>query len=360
MADLTLFFDESGFTGADLLNPEQPHFCVATTAINDEIAGQILAKSFPRYQGDEFKFTNIWRRHRNRDGLLEFARLVGEKNEDVFIYWIDKKFCVLTKLVDFLIEPPAHKAGLDFYAGGYAPRYCNMWYYGIQFFGTPELYDRTVEIYQAFARDPSLRTLSNLQITLEIMANSVADELRVFYKAASLGARTFLQLHDLDEHRSSSEIQFTTVLQCVAHWRNIRDEDFIVLHDKSSNFFRSSELWERITGPKVPQQIHEAADGSANRFPLRVTQTEAVDSRDHAGIQLCDVLAGLASKVLRQRNGDYQDAFVRSILEAGLDKITYDGIRPEYEFPNGEPLPLHGPDAVDQLIGIMFPKQSQG
>src|SRR5690242_20426062 len=247
MTTQSLFLDESGYTGADLLNPDQPQFCVASTTIDDVRAIEMLRHSFPHYSADEFKFGTIWRRAKHRRGLVDLSKLLGPIAEEIFVYRIDKKFCALTKLVDFLVEPPAHAAGFNFYANGYAPRYCNMWYFGIQHFACPSLYDVTVEQYQAFARNATEETLGRLQTWLHIAAESVPDELKPFYQMAALGADVFLQLHDLEEHRGSSEVQFTTVLQCICHWRLKLREDLAVFHDASSNFFRSTEMWEKIT-----------------------------------------------------------------------------------------------------------------
>jgi hypothetical protein len=360
MATRSLFFDESGFTGADLLNPDQPHFCVGTSWIEDDLAADILRSSFSNYQGAEFKFANIWRRPRNRGGILTFASRLKEISERLFVYWIDKKFCVLTKLVDFLVEPPVHAAGFDFYSGGYAPRYCNMWFFGIKKFATVELYDSTVKVYQQFVRSPSLTTLSNLRTMLHVMANSVPPELEVFYRSAALGADTFLQFHDLETHRDSNEIQLTTVLQCIAWWRNKLADDFAVFHDASSNFFRSDDLWSRVTSSDVPEQLHDSASGTPNRYPLRVISTQAVDSKNSLAIQLCDLLAGLAAKQFRVDIPDDDRKFLDEVLAAGFDQVTYDGIRPEPKFPDGAPSLLAGADVVDQLTNIMFPERERG
>jgi len=357
MAEKSLYFDECGFTGSDLLNPEQPHFCVGTSIIDNEAALEILKCSFPNFAGAEFGFGAIWKRPRNRRGLKIFAELLGARSDQVFIYWVDKKFCVLTKLVDSLVEPPAHAAGFDFYKNGYAPKYCNMWFHGIQIFGTPELYDSTVRVYQGFSRDPTPENLRKLQTTLHIMAKSVPVELKPFYAAAALGADVFLEFHDPEIHRGSSEIQFTTVLQCVAHWRNLLDDDFVVCHDASSNFFRNHDMWAQVTSPNVPAQVHDTANGPPNRFPLRVLRTISVNSMDCPAVQLCDVLAGLAARVFRNDSADPDLEFIHQVLHAGFENIGYNGIRPEVTFPEGGPSDLIGPDAVDQMLSIMFPGQ---
>jgi hypothetical protein len=68
----TLFFDESGFTGYNLLDPAQPIFAIASADIDEKRADEILRASFPRYRGAEFKFSNIWGSN-NRAGLVTFA-----------------------------------------------------------------------------------------------------------------------------------------------------------------------------------------------------------------------------------------------------------------------------------------------
>ena len=57
----TIYFDESGYTGYDLLNSDQPIFSVASSDIDDGEAHAILRDSFPNYQGAEFKFSRLWK-----------------------------------------------------------------------------------------------------------------------------------------------------------------------------------------------------------------------------------------------------------------------------------------------------------
>jgi hypothetical protein len=82
-----LYFDESGFTGYNLLDPAQPIFTVASSDVNEQLALDILRDAFPNYQGPEYKFS--------------------------------KRFGVLTKIVDFLVEPIITRAGFDFYDEGF-------------------------------------------------------------------------------------------------------------------------------------------------------------------------------------------------------------------------------------------------
>lgn len=156
MTARTIYFDESGFTGYNLLDRQQPVFVVSSTDIAPDAAELILRESFPKYRGEEFKFSNIWGSS-HRSGLIEFGRRLTPLENHAFSWMIDKRFCVLTKIVDFLIEPPLTNAGYDFYTDGFCWKYTNYIYYGFSEFAPPELLDTLVRTYQAFSRDPPPR-----------------------------------------------------------------------------------------------------------------------------------------------------------------------------------------------------------
>ena len=62
-------------------------------------------------------------------------------SDHVFAYIMFKKYTVLTKVVDFLIEPMMTTSGYDFYDDGFCWKYTNYIYYGLTEFAPPELLD---------------------------------------------------------------------------------------------------------------------------------------------------------------------------------------------------------------------------
>jgi hypothetical protein len=55
---LTIFCDESGFTGQDLLNPDQPYFSYSSVLIDPEEAQQLVAQATADFRlGNELKVT---------------------------------------------------------------------------------------------------------------------------------------------------------------------------------------------------------------------------------------------------------------------------------------------------------------
>lgn len=83
MMTTTIFLGESEFTGDDQYNPDQRFFTIASTIVEEEATREILSRCFPRYQGDEYKFTDIGKRERSEDGMRALAAELGSRAEQV-------------------------------------------------------------------------------------------------------------------------------------------------------------------------------------------------------------------------------------------------------------------------------------
>jgi hypothetical protein len=356
MPTKTLYFDESGFTGYNLLDETQPFFVISSTDIEPSEAEEILKRAFPSYRGEEFKFSNIWKTRAKAD-LVTLAKNAPALKGRAFSWMTDKRFAVLGKMVDFLIEPWTTKQGYDFYADGFCWKYANYIHHGLTTLAPQELYDSLVEVYQAFSRDPSDDTLAALQFRLAVMVASHDDgPVKMTLEQMSIGANAFERFHDLSTFGGSIDLHVTTMLALVCHWRRHHADDFSAIHDKSAHFFRHRETWELITSPEAPPGLHTGGDGVDVEFPLRVVSTEAVDSKDNYSVQLCDVLAGLKAKIFDKRIVGDDRELLNQVIRAGASELQYNGVRPTGVFPAFPPRQLNGPDAVDKMREVLFPE----
>jgi len=214
----TIYFDESGFTGYNLLNPDQPIFTIGSHDLSEEMSFDLLQKSFPDYRGEEFKFSRIWSRRKSRKRLVFFAECLSELIDNCFVYTCDKKFVVLTKIVDSLVEPVVHATGQDFYADGFNVKYSNMAHFAFSQFTSDEFYIELLETYQSFARKPAVETLREMQEKFQILAQDCADYTRDFMDMIVLGAQDFERHSSLANHRGSSDIHLTTMVSSVSFW----------------------------------------------------------------------------------------------------------------------------------------------
>src|SRR5438067_8682640 len=87
---LTIFCDESGFSGNNLFLDQDRHFVYASVAISNDEAIEIVKKvrADSRTQAGELKFENLGKTPRGREAVKWFLQEHGEK---VGIFHADKK-----------------------------------------------------------------------------------------------------------------------------------------------------------------------------------------------------------------------------------------------------------------------------
>jgi hypothetical protein len=352
----TIYLDESGFTGDDLYNPEQRFFTIASTIVEEEEAREILARCFPRYKGDEYKFTNIWRRERSRDGLRALAAEIPHFADHAFVWIIDKRFCLLTKLVDYLVEPGAYEAGFDWYADGWGMRYLNTIHRDLITHGADELYDSMIRSWDAFARDPTSERLDVLKEHLERGKATTEAPLPGLFDLLLRGLAHFRERNaNLAHFTGSSEIQVTSVFSSITWWRQHRNEDFTLVHDESSAFLKQRDLWDTMLRDDFVAPPFPIANGNEVELPLRVRSSTAVRSHDSHSIQLCDILAGLLAKAGPGLVGGSHDPFIVELVLAGGGALNYSGIMPHALYVDGPPQRRDGPDMVDRMTELLRP-----
>ena len=109
--------DESGYTGYDLLNPDQRFQGASAVAISDEEATRLINEHFPRLQAPELKYRLLSRRKSNHQRLLSLQRDLLTQYKSV-TYICDKRFLLVLMFVDYAVEPFYYEKGMDFYADG--------------------------------------------------------------------------------------------------------------------------------------------------------------------------------------------------------------------------------------------------
>jgi|SRR6266852_5378374 len=109
--------DEAGNTGADLLNSEQPVFVLASVSLSREKADTIL-EGIRTGQTRELKFARLKKSESGRRRIIRFLAAPELNTSNVITTFIHKRFMIVTKIVDLLVESLAHEDGLDLYKDG--------------------------------------------------------------------------------------------------------------------------------------------------------------------------------------------------------------------------------------------------
>jgi hypothetical protein len=348
--------DESGFTGDDLLEDGQPHFVIASTLIGEEEAEQILKRCFPRYQGPEIKFKVLWRRREvHRRGLQALAAELPMLADRIFLFIVDKRFSLLAKMFDYLVEPGFRARGYDFYADGYSMKYMNTVHRDVLAAGGAEIYGRSTALWNEFARHPSEATFADLKSYLAHAAATTIHPISTIFGMLHHGTRFFEALNPMiEDFTGTNEIQVTSILSSVTHWRQRISGDLRVIHDESTSFDSQRHLWSAIVRDDYISPLQQA-NGTIVQLPLRVISTAGVQSKDSPAIQLADVIAGLGAKFAVAFDPVRRDPFLLDLVERGAGPLISGGVRPHEDYANGGVPRANGPDALDVMTGLIEP-----
>ncbi len=109
--------DESGYTGFDLPNAEQPFQGAAAIAITDDEAARLVKEHFQNLQATELKYGALARKTANHPRLLSLIKTILTDYKCV-TYVCDKRYLLLLMFLDYAVEPFYYERGLDFYKDG--------------------------------------------------------------------------------------------------------------------------------------------------------------------------------------------------------------------------------------------------
>ncbi|HXK40040.1 MAG TPA: hypothetical protein VJ837_04370, partial [Candidatus Paceibacterota bacterium] len=110
-------FDESGNSGQNLLDREQPIFALAGVLFSGEEVSEIR-ELLGWADDEELHFVRL---RKSKEGRARILKLLGSSfatADHVKTMGIHKAFMVMTKIVDMLIEPVAYRDGVDLYEDG--------------------------------------------------------------------------------------------------------------------------------------------------------------------------------------------------------------------------------------------------
>jgi hypothetical protein len=346
MAITNIYFDESGNTGTELLDPQQPYFTTGSTDIPEDEAADIIKRCFPRHKAAELKSKEIFKRHQGRQAFLSFAKEVALQPERFVATKINKRFTVLCKMVDHLTEPVLHAAGYDFYKDDYAARYANMAYFAFENFLSKEDSTALFKAYNAFARSPDANLLHVLQTTLKDVESNAPEGPDMFLSLMVEGANR-LDGTDLSSLADSNDIHVTSLVSSMGHWQSRHTAPFAVYHDESMHFFSRSERWSEMTDPNHPPQVIQVGQKTLT-LPISVVSTTSALSHQCASLQLSDLIAGFVFRAHASSDTEFQ-AFVQDAIKAGMGEMAIYPVDAGTNFVDGPPAVADGPDAIDRI-----------
>jgi hypothetical protein len=355
MSTFTLFLDESGYTGSDLINRDQPFFTLASTNISEADARLLLTSSFgPRTQ--EVKFAKLAKSARGRAEIVEFVRALDPRCGNCAFFTYDKQFLLCANLIDFWLEPMMHEDGVNLYERGGNIGLNNVTYLTL---GTCLGRDGRRELFRKFqvmTRDRTQFAYNSFWDSLE-KSTLEHDLLKEIFRGLRVARHRLGYRHLVGLPASMLDLGNYGLLETVQHWRKkLPGDEFVVVHDESKFHRKQREFWETVLSQANPAAV-VGQDRRILEFPLPVKGFRLEDSQRFPQLQVADLIASAA----RAHANGYltgMSTFLIGLSDAGLYEALAGGVWPT-DAVTPTDLDTDGPvfgDAASHISRLVKPK----
>lgn len=321
----TLYLDESGFTGEDLIAPDQPVFVICTHSLDESTCAAMKARHFSKVKAVELKHSTLASRRPQAKMLLgALNELRAEHVDRILVGVNDKRYALTGKIVDLVVEASMHEAGFDLYKDGGNIAMTNVMHacMGLD----PAWQTRVLRAFQKWMRE---RTVQRQHELNALLRRPHPIEPVDHFRKTILGA--LLHLGYVGVHsgvgRGALDLSLSTAINLVGMWRSLLgDEPIELVHDQSSNMAKQRALWDAMVSPSAPPAL-VGHDTRTMRFPLGVTGTSFVDGKISAALQVADLVAGATATLAASRITGVRSEYIEE-----LRVLFKDGAFKGYEF----------------------------
>ncbi|WP_284337655.1 DUF3800 domain-containing protein [Comamonas sp. NoAH] len=297
-----IYFDEAGFTGNHLLDPNQRFFVYASVVTNDEEAKEFVESLISRYniQNGELKGGSLVRHHTGRKAIDEILK---EFDGRLLFTIAEKKYALACKLFEYIFEPCISDINTMFYGCDFHKFVATILY--VEFMARGAGAEQIFEEFEALMRSPDDTKLALLFSASTHPENSpIITKVREFaqHRAADIKA----ELDSLSRVTTGKwvlDITCTSLHSLLSRW-GTKYETITAICDNSKPLQQAGDFFDAMIGYR--KQLFGGFDG-ANR-PMTFNLSGPIDFRDSKtshGIQLADALAGAAVHVWSGATDDH-------------------------------------------------------
>jgi len=326
MAIPLVAFDESGNSGANLLDSEQPVFVLASVHLSDDATKELVG-----VDGKELKFARLKRSKQGRKRIVDILNSPSLGPEQVLVSGIHKPFMVITKMVDLLVEPLTHTGGIDLYARGANLGLANMWHFVMPVCIGRKRFEALKVAFVNMVRTPMYRNIDQFYsiVSDAIVHVSLADFVNDL--AMLLATRRIAESYMNDWDSSDLDPAIPAFADHASMWTATLSTEFVIAHDESKPLVQQQVILEAMMSTKE-ETVVIGYDRRKKVFPVRANGIEFRNSSECPQIQVADIVAGAVAHSLRQAFHTKHDSFADELLSTRTLGGFFHPLWPEPKF----------------------------
>ena len=297
-----LFFDEAGYTGADLINEEQPYFCLASVRYTDEELRKICQDIGINNGDKEIHFKKM---HTNREGRTSLNKLFDHPllNKDHIVTGIAlKRYCIYAQIVDTIIEVYCYNMGINLYSNRANLLLANGLYSFAVLHTDQALVRKFEKSYINMMRTPKVETVADFyrNTDLLIINENTCNE---FCELLSEIPQTITTIRDalVDNNPFYMDNTLSLFVSILDKWHEKTGMSEDVMFDESKPMAAYQNLIENLRDMDV-SETRVGYDERKHIYPLPVGQIMLVKSDDYFGVQIADAIASAIVFILTNKN----------------------------------------------------------
>lgn len=350
-------FDESGNTGQNLLSSDQPIFVLASVYFDKDEADS-LCNFLKGSQGEEAHFTRLKKSKSGRQRILEFLNYDTISSEKVIISVYHKRYMIVTKIVDLLIESMMHTPGYDLYKDGENIALSNLYYNVLPVFCGKNLFESFLLSFINMVRTKKQAQISDFyEVTLKLK-NNCSDE--GFKEMIDLILWTKYIIRDVIPEFDITILDpaIPTFCEHCGFWSYRLGQEFEIIVDESKPLRHAEHKISQMM--KLEPEGRNFGRGQRKiTFPYKTRGISFVDSKDNPEIQLADIFAGATAHFLPALLEDKPiDEFKQRLRATISDDLISNVVWPGTEVSPSEfhERSFDGSELVDYVSSLTCPQ----
>lgn len=305
----TVAFDEAGHSGGNLLDPEQPVFVLASARLSENEAVELLGSP-----GKELKFATLKRSKRGMEIILRILDSPLLSEDRFLISAFHKPFMIVTKIVDLLVEPLAHRDGVDLYERGANIAMANVFFFCLPVFLGRDTFETLCARFVGMVRAPSSKTVNAFYALIEEAYHAHRHEEFAADLVLLLATRRIAEEYIEDCDSSDLDPSIPAFFEHASVWTGRLGSSFTIVHDQSKAIANQQVVLEAV----MSTTEEPAAIGYDRRkmiFPISAVGIVFRDSKECPPLQVADLLASSAAYCLREAERLHRDEFAAQLLQ---------------------------------------------
>lgn len=307
----TIYFDESGFTGNNLLDLAQPVFAYAGVALDSADALSLHSEIISRFQlqGNELKGKNLVQSRLGREAI---SWLLSECKDNAFVTISNKNYALAGKFYEYVFEPVLRHENSLFYAVGFHRFIANLLY--VLFEARSEHARQILDEFEALMRTKDLSFLRRLlnPAGMGISFSNPLDQILTFGLCHIDKIREEIDgLSEIDGvSRWALELTTTSLFWLLSQWSE-RFDTMEVFCDQSKPLYENQSAFDAMVGrtDRVYMKL-------GNQPEMALTYNLAgpivfLDSKESPGIQIADVITSSIAHAYKNPEEDYSKEWLR-------------------------------------------------